>query len=182
MSIGNLKDSGNQGNNMPWQWQVLRGLQCICDELKEININTDGIEQLLQDIIDELAAGIDVNIVSPLPLPIEILGPLDNRAEVDSVSVVLTNDQFKNSVTPNIIFETIHDDNLAVSCYSISFASNGTADAEISFDGGINYVALPTGTTINMDAGGLAWSYPPNVFYWKTTTNAGASLIITYNN
>lgn len=64
MSIGNLKDTGNQGNNMPWQWQVLRGLQCICDELKEININTDGIEQLLQDIIDELAAGIDVTVVN----------------------------------------------------------------------------------------------------------------------
>ena len=115
-------------------------------------------------------------------LPVEILGPLDNRAEVDSVSVVLTNDQFKNSVTPNIILETIHDDNLAVPCYSISFASNGTADAEISFDGGIIFIPLPSGTTINMDAGGLAWSYPPNVFYWKTTTNAGASLIITYNN
>ena len=28
-------------------------------------------------------------------LPVEILGPLDNRAEVDSVSVVLTNDQFE---------------------------------------------------------------------------------------
>jgi len=64
MSIANLKDTGNQGNNMPWQWQVLRGLQCICDELKEININTDDIEKLLQDIIDELAAGIDVTVVN----------------------------------------------------------------------------------------------------------------------
>lgn len=50
MSIGNLKDSGNQGNNFPWQLKVLQGLQCICDELKAININTDAIEELLAEI------------------------------------------------------------------------------------------------------------------------------------
>ena len=179
MSIGNLKDTGNQGNNFPWQLKVLQGLQCICDELAT-GIDVNIVSPIGQKIMDESVAVVIASDQSTLP--VEILGPLDNRAEVDSVSVVLTNDQFENSVTPNIIFESIHDDNLAVSCYSISFASNGTADAEISFDGGINYVALPTGTTINMDAGGLAWSYPPNVFYWKTTTNPGASLIITYNN
>jgi hypothetical protein len=31
MSIGNLKDSGNQGNNFPWQYKVLLGLQGIID-------------------------------------------------------------------------------------------------------------------------------------------------------
>jgi len=31
MSIGNLKDYGNKGNNFPWQLKVLEGLQCICD-------------------------------------------------------------------------------------------------------------------------------------------------------
>ena len=29
MSVGNLKDSGNQGNNLPWQWKVLQGIQSI---------------------------------------------------------------------------------------------------------------------------------------------------------
>jgi len=153
MSIGNLKDTGNQGNNMPWQWNVLKGLQGIINQLQQ-----------------QLSA--DVTIVSPL----------DNQPSNKSVSVVLTNDQFKSSVTPNIILETIHDNSLGVDCYSISFASNGTADAEISFDGGLNFIPLPTGTTINMDAGGLAWAYPAGTFYWKTLTNAGASLIITYNN
>ena len=32
MSIGNLKDSGNQGNNLPWQWKVLQGLQEIANQ------------------------------------------------------------------------------------------------------------------------------------------------------
>ena len=31
MSIGNLKDTGNQGNNMPWQWKMLQGLQQLID-------------------------------------------------------------------------------------------------------------------------------------------------------
>jgi hypothetical protein len=31
MSIGNLKDSGNQGNNFPWQYRMLLGLQSISD-------------------------------------------------------------------------------------------------------------------------------------------------------
>jgi hypothetical protein len=35
MSIGNLKDSGNQGNNLPYQWRVLQGLQAILDEVAQ---------------------------------------------------------------------------------------------------------------------------------------------------
>ena len=31
MSVGNLKDSGNQGNNFPWQLKMLQGLQAIVD-------------------------------------------------------------------------------------------------------------------------------------------------------
>ena len=47
MSIGNLKDSGNQGNNFPWQIKMLQGLQAIVTELNGINIDTDDIELLL---------------------------------------------------------------------------------------------------------------------------------------
>ena len=50
MSIGDLKDYGNKGNNFPWQLKVLQGLQCICDELKAINIDTAAIEATLLDI------------------------------------------------------------------------------------------------------------------------------------
>jgi hypothetical protein len=50
MSIGNLKDYGNKGNNFPYQFKVLQGLQCICDELKEINVDTTAIEATLQNV------------------------------------------------------------------------------------------------------------------------------------
>lgn len=35
MSIGNLKNSGNQGNNFPWQLKMLEGLQAIYNEVAE---------------------------------------------------------------------------------------------------------------------------------------------------
>jgi hypothetical protein len=50
MSIGNLKTEGNKGNNFPYQAKVLQGLQCICDQLKELNVDTTAIEQTLLDI------------------------------------------------------------------------------------------------------------------------------------
>ena len=33
MSVGNLKDEGNKGNNFPWQFKMLKGLQAILDVL-----------------------------------------------------------------------------------------------------------------------------------------------------
>ncbi len=35
-SIGNLKNSGLQGNNWPWQHKVLKGLDCICDGIGQL--------------------------------------------------------------------------------------------------------------------------------------------------
>jgi hypothetical protein len=70
---------------------------------------------------------------------------------------------------------------ISSSILSISFASNGTADALISFDGGVGYVAIPTGTTINLDAGGIMNRFVQDTFAYDTDTNGGASLIITYN-
>lgn len=56
MSIGNLKDSGNQGNNFPWQLKMLLGQQCACDQLTAINANTDDVEFLLTSILTTLQA------------------------------------------------------------------------------------------------------------------------------
>ena len=64
---------------------------------------------------------------------------------------------------------------------SISFASNGTADADISVDGGVNYLKLAPGMTINLDANGIMNYYNPNLFYWDTSITAGASLLIAFN-
>lgn len=41
MSVGNLKDSGNQGNNFPWQLKMLQGLQQIADILSDKTLGAE---------------------------------------------------------------------------------------------------------------------------------------------
>jgi hypothetical protein len=113
---------------------------------------------------------------------VEIIAPLGSQSELTSVSVAIASDQYALTIIPKIIISsgdtaTIISDRV----FAISFASNGSADALISFDGGLNYVALPTGTTVNMDAAGINNSYTASAFGYDTDTNAGSSLIITYN-
>lgn len=194
MSIGNLKDSGNQGNNFPWQLKMLQGLQGILDEVKAINIDTDDLEQLLADLIAELSAGIDVNVTNGAGAAAVNIQDGGNSITVDgtvslssgtltaleNTTVTITPTQFTKTVTPNLIVTAGATGTIAVPVYSISCASNGTAPAIISVDGGSTTQSIPTGTTINLDAGGLDWSYAANKFTWDTTA-VGASLIITYN-
>jgi hypothetical protein len=65
-SIGNLKNSGLQGNNFPWQLKMLIGQECICDQLKlandilqDIDDNTDQVEPLLVQILAAIQNGSD---------------------------------------------------------------------------------------------------------------------------
>lgn len=58
-SIGNLKNSGLQGNNFPWQLKMLQGQQCACDALQGIVDNTDNVEPLLVQILAAIQNGTD---------------------------------------------------------------------------------------------------------------------------
>ena len=68
MSIGNLKTDGNKGNNFPYQLKVLQGLQCICDELKELNVDTTAIEKTLLDI-ETILQAIETNTTGVARVP-----------------------------------------------------------------------------------------------------------------
>ena len=100
MSIGNLKDSGNQGNNMPWQWQVLKGLQAILDEVAEpltcaedsvticspatgLDVNVhDGTGTAITSTSDLLGnTGLDVNIIGGVTLTVN-LDALDDQVGI----------------------------------------------------------------------------------------------------
>jgi hypothetical protein len=59
MSIGNLKDYGNKGNNFPWQLKMLQGQQCACDALQSIVINTADLDPLLVQILAAIQQGTD---------------------------------------------------------------------------------------------------------------------------
>jgi hypothetical protein len=55
-SVGDLRNSGLQGNNFPWQIRVLQGLQCICDELQAQHVDVSAIVTLLQEIEGNVSA------------------------------------------------------------------------------------------------------------------------------
>ena len=110
MSIGNLKDYGNKGNNFPWQLKMLKGLQCTCDQLKELNIDTTAIEQTL--------------------LAIELI--MADLATEATLEIVETNTTGV-SRTPGIIRPTAAGNvsTAAATFYSVSVANVGTADGTV---------------------------------------------------
>lgn len=113
---------------------------------------------------------------------VTIVGPLDSQASANSVSVAISSEQFNQTITPVImISEGDSPGVIGDPIRSISFASCGTADALITFDTGAVIVALPAGTSVSMDAGGMGNVYSAGIFGYDTATNTGAKLIITYN-
>lgn len=172
----------SDGLNTNWQLNVLRGLQGVIDELKLQSGNTTIIAPKGQE---DMTASIPVVIASDqtaIPTDSTIVGPLDARVPEESVSVALATNQANLEVGPGIIISSGDSQTLiTVKVYSISFASNGSAPALVTFDGGTTIVAIPEGTTVNMDAGGICNFYLQNRFGYDTDTNAGSSLIITYN-
>jgi hypothetical protein len=124
---------------------------------------------------------VKVNSYGPGATNVNIVNPLGLQTSSISVSVALASDQFDQQVTPFILVESGTTGTIGVNVWSISFASVGTANALISFDGASTFKSIAPGTTINMNAGIFNWYYQSGIFGWDTTTNPGASLIITYN-
>ncbi len=148
MSIGNLKDTGNQGNNLPFQWKVLQGLQSIISSTFNVKIKE----------------------------------PLGQQINDTSVSVTLSSDQAQRKINANVTRYISSNANLTgVTVLSVSFASVGTADARISFDGGTVFEKLKPGETLNLDAGAVMNYYDGGDIFWDTTTNANSELIVAYN-
>ena len=57
MSLGNGNPkSGDKGSNFNYELKVLQGLQCTCDQLKNIDANTDDVEFILTSILTTLQA------------------------------------------------------------------------------------------------------------------------------
>jgi hypothetical protein len=164
MSIGNLKDTGNQGNNLPFQWKVLQGLQQLLTQVSQpLDCDRDSIKICATDKDGNPAPVLQGNVKCD-----------------DSLAVTLCDDQAGVEIIPNIQVLSGDIGMLTDAVYSISFANVGTVPISLSFDGGITTVTIPVGVTINMDAGGLNNLYPENTFAWDTDF-VGASLIITYN-
>ena len=65
MSIGNLKDSGNQGNNFPYQLAVLRGLSISqMKNLEEVNFQGGDADTLAGSINTYFSSNTNKYLVS----------------------------------------------------------------------------------------------------------------------
>ena len=196
MSIGNLKNSGNQGNNFPWQLKMLEGLQAIYDEVSEpltciedsITICNDNIDALTftgNALNVHIASGItlEVNLDaandqvgiygyvngasgSPVPLNVNASGQVAIQDGGNSITV---DGGTGVARTPNFLRPTGVSGTVAAGTFSMSLASVGTADATV---GGIT---LKPGETLNFDAGAINNTLGAVAY---STTTAGAELII----
>jgi hypothetical protein len=199
MSIANLKDTGNQGNNMPWQWQMLKGLQAIYDEVSQpltcvddsVSICTNGTPLTSTTIGAD--TGLDVNIIGGVTLEVNldaandqvgIYGyvngasgspvPLNTNASgqvaiQDGGNSITVDGGTGVQRTPTFLRPTGTSGTVTAGAYSVSFASVGTANATV---GGIT---LKTGETLNFDAGAINNTLAAITY---DTTTAGAELII----
>ena len=66
MSIGNLKDTGNQGNNLPFQWKVLQGLQSIISSTFNVAIKAPLGQQAMDASVSTVLSDGQANVlISP---------------------------------------------------------------------------------------------------------------------
>jgi hypothetical protein len=73
MSIGNLKDYGNKGNNFPWQLKVLQGLQAIASSTNAPLTCVDQVTVCGTTFSDiEGVSALNVNVINPIPLEVII--------------------------------------------------------------------------------------------------------------
>ena len=200
MSIGNLKDTGNQGNNLPYQWRVLQGLQEIANQVGQpLTCVEDSITlcaggNILTSTTIGADTGLDVNIIGGVTLEVNLDAANDqvgvygyiNGASgspvplnVNATGQVAIQDG-GNSITvdggtgvqrtPTFLRPAGTDGTIALGTFSMSFASVGTANATV---GGIT---LKPGETLNFDAGAI--NNTLGAVSYITSANAGAELII----
>ena len=153
MSIGDLKDYGNKGNNFPWQLKMLKGLQ---------------------GIINAIISSTNINII----------GPLGQRACVDSVSSTLCTSQANVQIKAGI--NTVNG--LKTMSYYIGATSklltlsiynqDTTVSILVCTDNGVTYVSVPPGVTINYDAGGLLNYFDPRIILINSNSATIDPLII----
>jgi hypothetical protein len=196
MSIGNLKDYGNKGNNFPWQLKMLQGLQaiadatsapltCVEDSVTICNTNIDAFT--FTNIAGEDA--LNVNIAGGVTLEVNldaaddqvgIYGYVNGAAgspvplNVNATGEVVVTGGTGVQRTPTFLRPTGSNGTVASGTFSMSFASVGTGNAIVGTGAGT--IILKPGETLNFDAGAINNTLAAVTY--DTTTNAGAELII----
>ena len=153
MSVGDLKDYGNKGNNFPWQLKMLKGLQ---------------------GIINAIISSTNINIIGPLGQ--RICGDsISTTLCTDQANVVITPGINTVNGLKNIAFFTGATSKLlTLSIYN----QDTTVSILVSTDNGVTYISVPKGVTINYDASGLLNYFDPVKIYINSNSATIDPLII----
>jgi hypothetical protein len=153
MSVGDLKDYGNKGNNFPWQLKMLKGLQ---------------------GIINAIISSTNINIIGPLGQ--RICGDsVSTTLCTDQANVVITPGINTVNGLKNIAFFTGATSKLlTLSIYN----QDTTVSILVSTDNGVTYISVPKGVTINYDASGLLNYFDPVKIYINSNSATIDPLII----
>jgi hypothetical protein len=201
MSIGNLKDYGNKGNNMPWQWKVLQGLQEIANQTAQpLTCVEDSIAicaggNLLTSTTIGADTGLDVNIIGGVTLEVNLDAANDqvgvygytNPADPSTYTGIKTDASGVLAIQDNGGSITVDGGTgpQRIPTFLRPSGSNGTVGPNIysasfasvgtanAIVGGIN---LKPGETLNFDAGAI--NNTLTAITYDTLTNSGAELII----
>lgn len=198
MSIGNLKDSGNQGNNFPWQLKMLLGQQCACDALEDLVNNTDDIENYLVQILAAIQAGTDyeaalvVDSANVTWLEIRVWNgtTFDPAVYYQAGSNTSGTPAFPITyINPNTYLATLVSNTTSVTRTPILLRATGSGTiAPLVYDFSVSNVGNANGTilggtikpgeTLNFSAGALNNSYAAGTISYNGT---GTELVIIYN-
>lgn len=188
MSLGNGNPkNGDKGSNFNYELKVLQGLQCACDQLKAVNINTDELETLLADIlagiqiIDDAVGrdGASAPLNSLVVAGVTAAG-VQQTIEVNASGHVNVADGGGSLTvdggigierTPTFLRPAGLSGTIPAGRYSISFANVGTINATV---GG---VTLKPGETMNFDAGAI--NNTLSSISYNATGTGGELLIIS---
>lgn len=169
MSIGNLKNSGNQGNNFPWQLKVLKGLQEIANQTSlpltcvEDSIALCAGGNLLTSTTIGADIGLDVNIIGGVTLEVNL------DAANDQVGVYGYVNGASGSPVPLNVNAT---GQVAIQDGGNSITVDGTVTANA---GTGNFTVVQT-TASNLNAtvvGGTGVSRTPTIL--RTSTNSSVA-------
>jgi hypothetical protein len=198
MSIGNLKDYGNKGNNFPWQLKMLMGQECACTALQSIEANTDDLEPLLIQILAAIQAGTDyeaalvVDAANVTWLEIRVW----NGTTFDPPVYYLAGSNTSGTPTfpityinPNSYLAQLVSNTTAVTRTPVLLRATGAGtivplvyDFSVSNVGSANGTILggtiKPGETLNFGAGALNNSYAAGTIAYDGT---GTELVIIYN-
>jgi hypothetical protein len=201
MSIGNLKDTGNQGNNLPFQWKVLQGLQEIANQVGQpltcvedsVTICNDNIDAFTFTNILGVGESLNVNIANTIPLEVNISEANDSILVYGYDAAGGNNEPIAVNASGQVAIQdggnSITVDGgtgpQRIATFLRPSGSNGTVGPNIysasfasvgtanAIVGGIN---LKPGETLNFDAGAINNTLA--AITYNTLTNAGAELII----